>query len=99
MALISRIKENWEILKKLKSNRSIGIVFSLSAGVLWGIIPLYINFVDAVDPYEIIAQRSLWLDVLLFVICWARGQLGDVSLMIKRRHHVHNFSVTAFFCF
>ena len=43
-----------------KKNSLAGIFFSLSAGILWGIVPLYIKFIDADDPYEIVAHRSLW---------------------------------------
>ena len=84
-------------MKNLKSKRSIGVTLSLSAGILWGMMPLYINLVDAADPYEIIAQRSLWSAVLLFVICWMRGHLGDIWMMIKGRRHLINFSITTFF--
>ena len=84
-------------MKNLTDDKSIGIALSLSAGIIWGMMPLYINLVDAADPYEIIAQRSLWSAVLLFVICWMRGQLGDIWLMIKWRRRLLNFSITAFF--
>ena len=84
-------------MENLKSNKSIGVFFSLSAGILWGIMPLYINLVDAVDPYEIIAQRSLWSAVLLFIICWMRGSLSDIWSMIKGRSHWRNFFITALF--
>ena len=61
-----------------KKNSLAGICFSLSAGILWGIVPLYIKFIDADDPYEIVAHRSLWSAVLLFIICWISGQLGEI---------------------
>ena len=60
-----------------KKNSLAGICFSLSAGILWGIVPVYIKFIDADDPYEIVAHRSLWSAVLLFIICWIAGQLAD----------------------
>ena len=37
-----------------------GIILALSAGILWGLVPLYIKFVDAADPYEIVVQRAFW---------------------------------------
>ena len=37
-----------------------GILFALSAGILWGFVPVFINFFGNVDPLEIVAHRSLW---------------------------------------
>ena len=36
-----------------------GIIFALSAGILWGLVPLYIKFVDATDPYEMSCSARL----------------------------------------
>lgn len=77
-----------------KQNSLAGICFSLSAGFLWAIVPLYIKYIDADDPYEIIAHRSLWSAVLLFMICWVVGQLGDIWRLIRVRRNLFNFFVT-----
>ncbi len=42
-----------------------GAVFALAAAFLWGLVPLYIDLVDATSPYEIVAHRALWSGVLL----------------------------------
>ena len=52
-------------------NRASGVLFALSAGILWGFVPLYIHFLGDVDPLEIVAHRSLWSLVLLFaLVAW-----------------------------
>ena len=84
-------------MENSKKNSLAGISFSLSAGILWGIVPLYIKFIDADDPYEIVAHRSLWSAVLLFIICWALGQLGEIWAMIKQRKNLLNFFITTLF--
>ena len=56
-----------------------GIIFALSAGILWGLVPLYIKFVDAADPYEIVAQRAFWSVVLLWGICATRRHLAEIG--------------------
>jgi chloramphenicol-sensitive protein RarD len=80
-----------------KKNSLAGICFSLSAGILWGIVPVYIKFIDADDPYEIVAHRSLWSAVLLFIICWIAGQLGEIWVTIKQPKNLLNFFITTFF--
>ena len=84
-------------MKNSKQNRNFGICCSLSAGILWGIVPVYIKFIDADDPYEIVAHRSLWSAVLLFIICWNAGQLGGIWDMIKQPRNFLNFFITTFF--
>ena len=56
----------------MAQTRASGILFALSAGILWGFVPVYINFFGNVDPLEIVAHRSLWSLVMLFGI-------GDVA--------------------
>ena len=80
-----------------KKNSIAGIFFSLSAGILWGIVPLYIKFIDVDDPYEIVAHRSLWSAVLLFIICWISGQLGEIWVTIKQHKNLLNLFITTFF--
>ncbi len=73
------------------------ILFCLSAGILWGIIPLYINLIEIDDPYEIIAQRALWSSIFLFFICWFSGQLGAVWVLLKTPRTMLNFFGTTLF--
>ena len=74
-----------------------GIIFALSAGILWGLVPLYIKFVDATDPYEIVVQRAFWSLVLLWCICMARRHLGAVRLMVTTPRIAGQFFVTMIF--
>ena len=82
-------------MKSSKQNRNFGICCSLSAGILWGIVPVYIYIIDVEDPYEIVAHRSLWSAALLFLICWIGGQLGDVWATLKTQRNFYNFFLTA----
>lgn len=82
-------------MKSSKQNRNFGICCSLSAGILWGIVPVYIYIIDVEDPYEIVAHRSLWSAALLFLICWIGGQLGDVWATLKTKRNFYNFFLTA----
>ena len=82
-------------MKSYKKKRISGVYCSLSAGILWGIVPVYIYLIDDEDPYEIIAHRSIWSAVLLFLICWIRGQLADIWAMLKTQRNFFNFFLTA----
>ena len=54
-------------------NRISGIIFAVSAGILWGFVPVYIHFLGDVDPFEVVAHRSLWSLVLLVgLVLWRR---------------------------
>ena len=82
-------------MKSSIQNRNFGICCSLSAGILWGIVPVYIYIIDGEDPYEIVAHRSLWSAALLFLICWIGGQLGEVWTTLKTQRNFYNFFLTA----
>ena len=56
---------------------------------------MYIYVIDAEDPYEIVAHRSIWSALLLFLICWIGGQLADIWAMLKTRRNFYNFFLTA----
>ena len=83
------------MMKSSKPTRISGIYCSLSAGILWGIVPIYIHLIDIEDPYEIVAHRSIWSAALLFFICWIGGQLGNIWAMLKTQRNFSNFFFTA----
>ena len=78
-------------MESSKQNRISGIYYSLSAGILWGIVPVYIYIIDVMDPYEIVAHRSIWSAALLFLICWIGGQLRDTWVMLATLRNFCNF--------
>jgi len=82
-------------MKTSKKNIIPGIYCSLSAGILWGIVPVYIYLIDVCDPYEIVAHRSIWSATLLFLICWIGGQLGNIWAILKTKRNFCNFFLTA----
>ena len=74
-----------------------GALFSLSAGILWGIVPLYIKFIGASDPYEIVAQRAFWSALFLLVICGVGGELPVVWRLMRDPKVALKFLVTTGF--
>ena len=45
-----------------------GVAFALSAAILWGFVPVYIGFVNAVDAVEIVVHRALWSGLILYAL-------------------------------
>ena len=43
----------------MAQTRASGILFALSAGILWGFVPVYINFLGNIYPLEIVAHRAM----------------------------------------
>ena len=51
-----------------------GLVFGISAYILWGVLPVFWKWLKQVDSFEILAHRFIWSFVFLAVIIfWRRG--------------------------
>ena len=44
-----------------------GLLFGVSAYVIWGLLPLYWKLVEQAGAYEILAHRGIWS---LFYVCF-----------------------------
>ncbi|MEM7363046.1 MAG: EamA family transporter RarD [Pseudomonadota bacterium] len=66
------------------STRVQGALFAIAAYVAWGLLPIYLKWLDQVTAWEILAQRVLWSVVLLLGLLAATRQLHVLKL--PRRH-------------
>ena len=57
-----------------------GIVFGLSAYLLWGLFPLYWPLLEPADALEILAHRMVWSAVVMAI----------VVTVIRRWHEVRS---------
>ncbi len=73
-----------------------GALFSLAAALLKGIVPLYVNFVDATDPFQIVAHRSLWSGALLLFFVLLTGGLRVVVDVIAVKVTRQGFVISSF---
>lgn len=55
---------------------NIGIVYAAGAFFIWGLFPLYFQFIRSVPPLEVVLHRSVWS--LVFVL----GLLGLAAAMV-----------------
>lgn len=46
----------------------IGLLFAVTAYVLWGAFPIYFALLDAVSPLEVVAHRIIWTLVFLIIV-------------------------------
>jgi len=67
------------------SRYTTGLVYGLSAYVLWGLLPLYWKLVEESGPFEILAHRGIWSLLLCIFLLTARKQLKSAYQMVKGR--------------
>ena len=52
---------------------NIGIVYATGAFLIWGLFPLYFQFIRSVPPLEVVLHRSAWsLVFVLGILAWRR---------------------------
>jgi chloramphenicol-sensitive protein RarD len=52
-------------VSSVRSEKSLGLIFGLSAYIFWGLFPLFWPLLKPATPYEIVAHRALWT----FIFC------------------------------
>ena len=69
-----------------QSQRRAGLIFGVSAYLLWGVLPLYFKALDHVGPLEIVAHRIVWSLVFLggLVVLWRRWPAVRAALADRR---------------
>ena len=77
--------------------RASGVFFALSAGILWGFVPLYIHFLGDVNPLEIVAHRSLWSLVLLSSLVAWRQHFNAALQIFCNKKLLASFIITTCF--
>jgi len=62
-----------------------GVLYALSAYVLWGVFPIYFKQVQAVPPLEVLAHRMIWSLVFVAALLTARGGSAWLHALWRRR--------------
>jgi chloramphenicol-sensitive protein RarD len=60
-----------------------GLLFGVSAYVIWGLLPLYWKLVEQAGAYEILAHRGIWSLLLCVFLLAARKQIKSAFLMVR----------------
>lgn len=52
-----------------------GIIYSLTAYLLWGILPIYWKTLGVVQAFEILSNRFIWSCVFVWILIIASGRV------------------------
>ena len=62
-----------------------GVIYAVSAYVLWGFLPLYFKLLHNVPPLQILAHRFFWSFLFLIIVLFFLGQFQKFRTTITRR--------------
>ena len=65
-----------------------GLIYGVSAYVLWGLLPLYWKIVEEAGAYEILAHRGIWSLILCLLLLTIRKQLKSALSMVWKRRTI-----------
>jgi chloramphenicol-sensitive protein RarD len=60
-----------------------GLLFGISAYLIWGLLPLYWQLVEVAGAYEILAHRGIWSLLLCVVLLALRKQIKSAYVMVR----------------
>jgi chloramphenicol-sensitive protein RarD len=67
-----------------RSERSLGLIFGLSAYILWGLFPLYWPLLKPASAYEIVAHRAVWTLVFCLIVLTFHKKLRHSVAQLKK---------------
>ena len=59
-----------------------GLLFGISAYIIWGLLPLYWKLVEEAGAYEILAHRGIWSLLICISLLALRKQLRSAYVMV-----------------
>ena len=60
-----------------------GLLFGVSAYLIWGALPLYWKLVEEAGAYEILAHRGIWSLLLCVLLLALRKQIKSAFIMVR----------------
>ena len=60
-----------------------GLLFGISAYIIWGLLPLYWKLVEKAGAYEILAHRGIWSLLICISLLALRKQLKSAYVMVR----------------
>ena len=64
---------------------STGLVYGVSAYLLWGLLPLYWKLLESAGAYEILAHRGVWSLLICILLLATRKQLTSALRMVRSK--------------
>lgn len=81
--------------RRAVSERRLGILYSVVAYGIWGLIPLYFRAVRSVSPLEVLAQRIVWSALFLAGVLAARRDFAWLAQLRQTPRIVWSFVASA----
>ena len=79
-----------------KDNDSpLGLVFAVSAYVLWGFLPLYMKLLDHIPALEIVAHRVIWSVPIAGLALLVMGRTSDLRAALSSHQAISMGAVRA----
>jgi chloramphenicol-sensitive protein RarD len=72
------------MVEEKAKERSLGLLFGVSAYSLWGLFPIYWPLLKPANPLEIVSHRAVWTLVFCFIILWLTKTLKTTLSLLKR---------------
>ena len=73
-----------------------GIIYCISAHILWGVMAYYFKLIEAVSPVEIAVHRGLWSFAIAIAVIWLLRQFDDVRRALAKPRIVATLALTGF---
>jgi chloramphenicol-sensitive protein RarD len=78
-----------------RSEKSLGLIFGLSAYILWGLFPLYWPLLKPATAYEIVAHRAVWTLVFCLVVLSFHRKLRHTIAQLKKPKTLFGLAATS----
>ena len=72
-----------------------GVLYSLAAFTLWGVLPLYLKLLARVPPLEILLHRVVWSAVFVTLILAVRRNWRWLASLARRPRTLAGAAATA----
>jgi chloramphenicol-sensitive protein RarD len=74
------------VLVLLEKNYKQGLIFAVSAYIMWGVAPAYFKFVEQVSAVEILIHRIIWSFVFILLIIAVTSRWHRIQHVFKQRN-------------
>lgn len=83
-------------MSSVRSEKSLGLIFGVTAYTLWGLFPLFWPLLKPATPYEIVAHRALWTFIFCMVILAFNKKLRAMFARLKEKKILVGLTATSF---
>lgn len=70
-------------MAKHRSEYSLGLLFGVSAYVMWGLFPLYWPLLEPANPWEIVSHRAVWTLIFCLAVLAISRQLRSTLAIMR----------------